>query len=240
MTTTRHARAKQVRKPAASRAPTSTPSTARAKASPTDRKRRSPDQARRTIVDAALTLIADRGPDAIGLKDVARAAGVSHALVSHYFGTYDALVDAAFQQHLTEQRIEGLTRIVKVPPHPSAWLDVAFEHLSNPMTGRLLIWAMLTGRLERDDFVVLRERGMAQTVDLLEAYLRATGVAVDRDVLENGTMIGFCAALGYSLGRKALWGSLGKRATAERDAGFRAQLSAMLLSGLSSKPESAR
>lgn len=200
-----------------------------------DRRRRSPDEARRTILDAALELLAKHGPDAIGLKDVARKAGVSHALISHYFGTYDALVEAAFQQHLTEQRIEGIARIVKVPPHPSAWLDVGFEHLANPLTGRLLIWAMLTGRLEREDFVVLRDRGMAQTVDLLEAYLRATGVKVDRDALERGTLIGFCAAIGYSLGRTALWGSLGRRPSAERDAAFRAQLSAMLLSGLSPK-----
>jgi AcrR family transcriptional regulator len=229
-------RTKHGRKKDASRAPTSTPSTWRQKASTPDRRRRSPDEARRTILAAALELIARHGPDAVGLKEVARKAGVSHALVSHYFGTYDALVEAAFQQHLTEQRIEGLARIVKVPPHPSAWLDVGFEHLSNPLTGRLLIWAMLTGRLEREDFVVLRDRGLAQTVDLLQAYLRATGVDVDRDVLENGTMIGFCAAIGYSLGRTALWGSLGKRATSERDAAFRAQLSEMLLSGLATKP----
>ena len=31
---------------------------------------------------------------------------------------------------------------------------------------------------------MLRDRGMAQTVDLLEAYLRAAGVSADRDVLE--------------------------------------------------------
>ena len=74
-----------------------------------------------------------------------------------------------------------------------------------------------------------RDKGMSQVVDLLEAYLRATGAEVDRDTLERGTLIGFCAAIGYSLGRSALWGSLGKRATLERDAAFRSQLSAVLL-----------
>lgn len=212
-----------------SRRPTSAPAPAAGDAS---RKRRSPEAAKKEILAAALELLAHHGPDAIGLKDVAKKAGVSHALVSYYFGTYDALVEAAFAAHLTEQRIEGLARIVKVPPHPSAWLDVAFEQLANPLTGRLLIWAMLTGRLEREDFVVLRDRGLGQTVDLLEAYLRAAGAAPDRDVLERATLIGFCAAIGYSLGRSAMWGSLGRRPSAERDAAFRAQLSTMLLSGL--------
>lgn len=229
--------------PVVARAKTSTPrSRPRPPARPTKPKasekpgRRSPEEARRTILGAAMELLADRGPDAVGLKDVAKRAGVSHALVSHYFGTYDALVEAAFSAHLTDQRIQGLSRIVKVPPHPAAWLDVAFDQLANPLTSRVLIWAMLTGRLEREDFVVLRDRGLAQTVDLLEAYLRAAGVSADRDVLERSTLIGFCAAIGYSLGRTALWGSLGKKATAERDAAFRAQLSSMLLAGLPPVP----
>lgn len=226
------------RKQAASRTPTSAPATRRGKASPStqrpapERKRRSPEAAKRAILDAALALLAEHGPDAIGLKDVAKEAGVSHALVSHYFGTYDGLVEAAFSDHLTRQRIEGLARMAKVPPHPAAWLDIAFDQLAHPLTGRLLIWAMLTGRLEREDFVVLRDRGMAQTVDLLEAYLAANGTTTDRDTIERATLIGFCAAMGYSLGRSALWGSLGRRPSLERDLAFRKQLSDMLLSGI--------
>lgn len=212
--------------------PTSGPSTRAKKASPRERKRRSPEEAKRTILDAALALLAHHGPDAIGLKDVAKQAGVSHALISHYFGTYDALVEAAFALHLTEQRERGLKRILKAPANPEAWLEVAFDDLADPLTGRLLVWAMLTGRLERDDFVILRDRGLQQTVNVLEAYLFATGVKPERDMLERGTMIGLCAAIGYSLGRTALWGSLGRRANAERDAAFRKQLAETLLASL--------
>jgi AcrR family transcriptional regulator len=210
--------------------PTSAPSTSRAKASPGgERRRRSPDEARRTILDAALELLAKHGPDAIGLKDIAKKAGVSHALLSHYFGTYDALIEAAFAAHLTEQRIAGLARFAKAPPNPEAWLEVAFDQLAHPLTGRVLVWAGLTGRLERPDFVVLRDRGMKDIVDLLEAYLRATGVETDREKLECAALIGFCAAIGYALGRAALWGSLGRKPTHERDALFKQQLAQMLI-----------
>jgi AcrR family transcriptional regulator len=217
----------------AKRSSASIPKASSPKKAPTaERKRRSPEEARRTILAAAQKLLAEHGPDGMGLKEIAREAEVSHALVSHYFGTYESLVDAALADHLTSQRLDGVQRIMKSEPHPSAWLDIAFEQLAHPLSGRLLVWAMLTGRLEREDFVVFRDRGLAQVVDLLAAYLSASGKKPDRDALERGVLIGFCAVIGYSLGRNALWGSLGKRASAEKDLAFRSQLATMLLAAL--------
>jgi AcrR family transcriptional regulator len=45
--------------------------------------RRNPEEARRVILRAAIRTISKQGPAAYGLKDVASAAGVSHALVTH-------------------------------------------------------------------------------------------------------------------------------------------------------------
>lgn len=197
-----------------------------------DRKRRTPEEAKRLILTSAQTLIAERGPDAVGLKDVARAAGVSHGLVTHYFGTYENLVEEALVDHLQAQRLEGLQLILAAGTDPEAWLAVAFEQFAHPLTVRLLVWALLTGRLEQEDFVVFRTRGLAATVDVLESYVNASGAAVDRDTLERAVMIGICAAIGYTLGRKPLWGSLGRRASAQRDEEFQKQLATMLLSAL--------
>jgi len=197
------------------------------------RRRRTPEEARQLILTAAQTLIAESGPDAIGLKDVARAAGVSHGLVSHYFGTYEGLVEEALVDHLQRQRLEGLERMQSTPSRPELWLELAFEQLSHPLTVRLLVWALLTGRLEREDFVVFRTRGLAATVDVLESYLAATGAPhPDRDTLERAVLIGICTVIGYTLGRKPLWGSLGKRASAQKDLELRAQLASTLLSAL--------
>jgi AcrR family transcriptional regulator len=208
------------------RAPSSAPRPAAA-----PRKRRSPDEARRTILDAAQSLIAARGPDAVGLKDVAQQAGVSHALVTHYFGTYEGLVEEALVDHLQRQRVEGIERI-RAAGDPEAWLEIAFEQLGHPLSVRLLVWALLTGRLEREDFVVFRTRGLAATVDVLEDTLRAAGRSVDRDALERSVLLGLSAVIGYTLGRKPLWGSLGKRASAQRDDEVRAHLTRLLLAAV--------
>ena len=47
--------------------------------------------ARATIRNAALRLFADRGPDAVTLREIATHAGVSPALVVHHFGSKDGL-----------------------------------------------------------------------------------------------------------------------------------------------------
>jgi AcrR family transcriptional regulator len=47
--------------------------------------------ARATIRNAALRLFADRGPDAVTVREIATQAGVSPALVVHHFGSKDGL-----------------------------------------------------------------------------------------------------------------------------------------------------
>jgi AcrR family transcriptional regulator len=50
--------------------------------------------ARAVIRDEALRLFAERGPDAVSVRQIAAAAGVSPALVIHHFGSKDGLRDA--------------------------------------------------------------------------------------------------------------------------------------------------
>src|SRR4051812_9604337 len=68
------------------------------------RRRRSPDVARQELLDAAERVFSDERPDDVGLKEIAREAGTSHALITHYFGTYGGLVEAVLQRRLLRLR----------------------------------------------------------------------------------------------------------------------------------------
>src|SRR4051794_10582912 len=78
---------------------------------PPRRRRRDPETARGEILDAAERVLADHPPDVIGLKEIARDAGVSHALVSHYFGTYAELIEAVLQRRLRRRREPALAQL---------------------------------------------------------------------------------------------------------------------------------
>ncbi|HEY4419033.1 MAG TPA: TetR family transcriptional regulator, partial [Pseudonocardia sp.] len=49
---------------------------------------------RRALLDTALQAVAEQGPAAISLRDVARRAGVSHAAPTHHFGDKTGLLTA--------------------------------------------------------------------------------------------------------------------------------------------------
>lgn len=49
---------------------------------------------RRTLLDTALAAVAEHGPIAVSLRDVARRAGVSHAAPTHHFGDKTGLLTA--------------------------------------------------------------------------------------------------------------------------------------------------
>ncbi|MGK5738323.1 TetR/AcrR family transcriptional regulator [Micromonospora sp. URMC 103] len=49
---------------------------------------------RRTLLDAAVEVIAESGPGAVSLRDLARRAGVSHAAPAHHFGDKAGLLTA--------------------------------------------------------------------------------------------------------------------------------------------------
>jgi AcrR family transcriptional regulator len=199
---------------------------------PAVRTRRDPEEARALILGAAERLFGARGPDAVGLKDVAGEAGVSHALVSHYFGTYEGLVDAVLEQRAEglRARLEALLAEPSAEVRPGRLFDELWGALADPTSVRLTAWGLLSGRADSKDFFPARVQGMRVVADLLEARMRdAKGGAakVSRADIEFLVTMSFVVTLGYGLGKTAVSASLGKRASAGAEGEFRARVGEM-------------
>jgi AcrR family transcriptional regulator len=178
-------------------------------------------------------LFAAHGPDAVGLKEVAREAGVSHGLVTHYFGTYDALVEAALEHRVGATREAVLARLAAAGPVPEVGelLRVAFALFNDPVHVRLAVWAMLSGRAGRVDFFATRQKGMRRVADAVLQALEREGAAIDEEVrreVDFAILLAVCASYGYALGRQPFLAGLGRRTSAEEDEDFAERLGSAL------------
>ena len=213
----------------------------RTRASTPTRTRRSPEEARAHILAAATRLFAERGPDAVGLKEVAREAGVSHALVTHYFGTYAALVDEALASHIRRARAAFFERFGKTAEDDvGAWLEHLFQVTSDPLYARVAAWGSLSRRLDHEDFFPRREQGVRQIVDALVHRYRARGMEIDRENLEQFLVVMLTSAIGYAIVGPAIWGALGYEATAARTRAYRQKMVSLAKRELEAEVSGAR
>ena len=194
------------------------------------RARRTPEEARALILDAAARVFATQLPDVVGLKDVAREAGVSHALVTHYFGTYSALVEATLEQRFVKLREELVPTVLSlVTEHAdantllTAHRRAVAKAAADPATMRLVVWALLSGRVASDDFFTHRMQGLKLLTDALEARSTAS-----REDLEFLLVASFALTTTWLFGRRAFAGALGRTPTRELEEAFEGRIDRML------------
>jgi AcrR family transcriptional regulator len=177
------------------------------------RVRRTPEEARTLILDAAERVFATRLPDTVGLKEVAREADVAHSLITHYFGTYEAMVETTLErrfQIVREEMMRTIGRLVGEDADAKAILAAyragIVKAASNPATVRLVTWAILSGRAGAADFFPNRIQGLRLLVDAMSQ--RST---VPREDLEFLVISIFGIAAVSTYGSRAFAGSLGRK-----------------------------
>jgi TetR/AcrR family transcriptional regulator, repressor for neighboring sulfatase len=222
----------------------SSPPASRRKASPHEapsdagkapRTRRDPTVAKELILEAAATLFGEKGPDSVGLKDVALRAEVSQALVTHYFGTYDGLVEAVIERRFSRAgtAITGLLAgLDSTGPDADFFTQLAAMAV-DPIALRLAAWVLLSGRYRGT------KRGatfgvLARLVDALELVGQARGARdTPREELEFGVLASLTMLLGYETAKTALLEALGRSPSESFDTAFRMHMLQMLAMYLS-------
>src|SRR5215472_14610843 len=105
----------------------------------TKRQRRTPEEARRLILGAAQAAIVRTGPEGLRLHDIAAAAGVSHPLILHHFGSRAGLVRALTRAATGELR-DKLLAAMSEHDHPvEEQLERVFDACRGGL-GQRLAW----------------------------------------------------------------------------------------------------
>jgi AcrR family transcriptional regulator len=139
---------------------------------PTQAARR--ETAERAILEAAKTIVAERGLDALTLNEAGEMAGYSRALPAHYFGTRSALLAALADYIMTTYVVRARATIL-----PSEGLDRLCERVAfyiddgcrEPQNLRAF-QAILGAGLTHPDLAPLVTRLNLESIDGLAALIK--------------------------------------------------------------------
>jgi AcrR family transcriptional regulator len=96
-----------------------------------DQRRETGLRTRTRLLDAALDLLAERGEDAVTLRELTNAAEANVAAVSYHFGSLQALCDAAVEYAL--ERYLGAQREAVGALDPGSSLETVAAAFARPM-----------------------------------------------------------------------------------------------------------
>lgn len=193
------------------------------------RVRRNPEQARAHILEAAIRVLSAQGPDAVGLKEVAAEAGVSHALVTHYFKTYESLVESTVVEAMAHLRTRLIDAMLKAPnPTPEAMVQLYLDNALQPWYGRLVSWALLSNH-------AVAMRAAAQIMPEMKLLAAATEKMMvgrldpppSRAQVEALIVAVWSMAVGYIAGNPFVWRALGRTPGPRRDRDLREAVGAL-------------
>lgn len=136
------------------------------------RRRRTVEEARHEILAAAQRRLAEGGPEAIRLKDIARDLGISHPTILHHFESREGLMEALARSAIGALNSDVL-RAISEPDRgttPEEVLERVFETLGESGHARLLAWSALSARGARR---ARREHPQQETLRILgDAFQR--------------------------------------------------------------------
>ncbi len=119
------------------------------------RTRRAPEEARARILDAAERRLAEGGPEALRLAEIAADLEISHPAILHHFGSRDGLI-AALEARAMRRLQDDL--LARAEASAEEGFTRAFATLGEAGHARLLAWRMLRSGREgvRDEEEMLK------------------------------------------------------------------------------------
>jgi AcrR family transcriptional regulator len=201
---------------------------------PGKRARRTPEEARRLILDTAQAAIARTGPEGLRLQDIAAAAGISHPLILHHFGSREGLVRALTQEAVIELKDKLVATLTAGDYSPGNQIDRVFDAFRGGLAQRMAWLATVDPGGDQSASMMIQR----QIIDHLHARRLAAappGTIVRREETEDLVHLVAVAALGDALFGAQLRRSAGIAEDAEAEPRFRAWFADLLSGG--SRPD---
>lgn len=150
-------------------------------------------------------------PDSVGLREIADEAGVSHGLVTHYFHTYDALVETALERRVSRARETAFAVLAEASVATGGdempLLTVLLTLSEDLALVRLLGWTVLSGR---ELSPLFKPGALGRLIDGITARLSQTGAKAPRDRIEFVTTTAISTVVGWTLAGRLLMRATGQ------------------------------
>ncbi len=181
------------------------------------RTRRSAIDVRAAAMVEARRLLLAEGPNAVTLKAVGAALGMSHANLIHHFGSAAGMQAGLVEDMLarTRERVRLIIADVRTGAvAPRALVDLVFDNFEKEGTGKLVGWLILSGEAARLGPMM---RGIHDLVDAIEADVPEPQPHTRADIT-TATLLLVLTAIGDSLAGPELHAAVGREPEAARDA----------------------
>lgn len=148
---------------------------------------------RRRVIDAAFELGAERGYDAVQMRDVSASANVSLATIYRYFGSKDHLLAAA----MTEWTAKLQGRVAQSPPRGDTAADQLVDVLGRACRA-MVRQPKLTAALVRA--LSSADPGVQESADQVQRQIEAmaAGILVDLDPKVRSDIMAVLGHVWYS------------------------------------------
>jgi AcrR family transcriptional regulator len=155
---------------------------------------------------------------------------VSHALITHYFGTYAGLLEATLQRRTRALREATLARLrePEALERPADLLELLFRTLQDPVHLRLMRWMLASERPAASHTFALQEHGLAVLAGQVARALSPEPDAALLRQVEVTLLTAVAAAYGYALAKHTLAPALGREPSRELDDEVRHTLASMV------------
>jgi AcrR family transcriptional regulator len=191
------------------------------------RLRRTPEEARRLILDTAQELIARNGPEGLRLQEIAAAAGISHPLILHHFGSREGLVRALVQEAVAELRDKLIAAMGSAESSLEQEFDQVFDAYRDGLAQRLAWLATIDPSGDTVGPATIM-RDIADSLHARRTAAAPAGATPDRADTEMLVHLIAVAAFGDAIVGRRLWRSAELPAADDTDRRFRAWLAALI------------